>query len=172
MNFGPHAMKLEQAIAVANRETGARVEPDDPAVFIAVLCRDLCGGGERDDLVAHKAAQRIASVASGDLRALSLAANRKAWALAVLAAVVLLIAGGAGGYLLGYEGAARRIAAADVTARQVELTEGIGALNSWSTLMRLNPIEKVLAGCKGPALATDGTGTGCWLWLRISGKGE
>ena len=159
-------MKLEQAIAVANRETGARVEPDDPAVFIAVLCRELCGGGERDDLVAHKAAQRIASVASGDLRALSLAANRKAWALAVLAAVVLLIAGGVGGYLLGYDDAARRIAAADVTARQVELTEGVGALDSWSRLMRLNPIEKVLAECKGENVAINASGRGCYLWLR------
>ena len=116
---------------------------------------------------ARQAAQQIAASAARQLKTMT----RTSWLQAVSAAVAIgvatFVSGGALGFAWGSGSAARTIATADEIVHFVAKEEGPAAAKDWSTLMRYNPIETLMAGCTGKNLAVEDGRKGCHMWLWI-----
>jgi hypothetical protein len=117
--------------------------------------------------LAGTVADRIARAAGGALRAMARTSYLWAAAAVVGAALLAYVAGCATGYLWGGDDAIRTYMHADATLHAVAIAEGPRAVRDWDALMRYNPIELLMAGCKGDNLAIEDGSRGCHMWLRI-----
>ncbi|HJU19330.1 MAG TPA: hypothetical protein VJ770_22985 [Stellaceae bacterium] len=117
--------------------------------------------------LASTVADRIAQAAGGALRTMARTSYLWAAAAAVGAALLAFVAGCATGYLWGSDAATRTYLHADATLHAVAVEEGPRAVRDWDALMRYNPIELLMAGCKGDNLAIEDGSRGCHMWLRI-----
>jgi hypothetical protein len=117
--------------------------------------------------LARAAAQQVAVSAARQLKTMTRIAWLRAVSAAVAVGVVAFVTGATLGVAWGGSAAARRLATADAVVHFVAAKEGLPAVRDWNTLMRLNPIETLLAGCTGANIAVENGRKGCHLWLWI-----
>jgi hypothetical protein len=131
----------------------------------AAAARAEIGKAQAD--IAREAAQQIAGAAAEQLKGMT----RSSWLRAVTAAVavglVTFVTGGVLGFAWGAGSAARTMVSADAALSFVAHEEGTAAVKDWDTLMRYNPIEKLMSGCSGSAIASQGGREACHMWLWI-----
>jgi hypothetical protein len=123
--------------------------------------------GKTQAELARQAGQQIAAYATRQLKTMTRISWLRAVSAAVAVGVVAFVTGAALGVAWGGSATARRLATADAVVHFVAAKEGLPAVRDWDTLMRLNPIETLLASCTGANIAVENGRKGCHLWLWI-----
>jgi hypothetical protein len=117
--------------------------------------------------LADMVADRIAQTAGRSLRTMTRTSYLWAAVAAVGAALLALMTGVELGSIWGTASATHIYQHADATVHAVAIEEGPKAVEDWDKLMKLNPVEPLLAECTRANLAVENGETGCRVWLRI-----